>query len=89
MWGKQTYWFELWCITNHAKVNTITKPIVIVVTCAKSTSTCTNCDKTSHILDTCYIQKKKVPVVQIATIKSTKQVVGTKTHVKLVRIHVR
>jgi hypothetical protein len=34
------------------KVNIVTKPVVLVVTCVKSTSTCINCGKIGHSLDT-------------------------------------
>jgi hypothetical protein len=53
------------------------KPIVPIVT-AKSTLTCINCGKTNHSVETCH-NKKKVPIVSTATIKSTKPTVGTKT----------
>lgn len=34
------------------EVNIVTKPMVLFVTCAKSTSTCTNYGETGHTLDT-------------------------------------
>jgi hypothetical protein len=53
---------------------------------AKSTFTCTNCGKTNHSMETCHNQKKKVPIVPAATIKSTKPIVGTK--IQPIKIHV-
>ncbi len=60
--------------------------LLFVVT-TKSTSTCTNCGKTSHTLETYHNKKIEVPVVSIVMVKSTKPLVETKTQlVKLVRI---
>jgi hypothetical protein len=52
------------------------KPIVHVVI-AKSALTHTNCGKTDHSMGTCH--KKKIPVVPVVTIESTKLVARTKT----------
>jgi hypothetical protein len=60
------------------EVNVGVKPIIHVVT-TKLTLTCTNCRKTSHLVETCHNRKKDVPIVPIATIKSKKHVVRTKT----------
>ncbi len=71
------------------EVNTIIKPIVLVVT-TKSTLTYTNCDKTGHLIETYHSKKKVVPSVPTVTIKSTKLVTKTKTQpVKLGRIPIR
>jgi hypothetical protein len=53
------------------EANTIVQPTVVVVI-VKSPSTCTNCGKTNHTLETCHNMKREVPLAPIATIKSTK-----------------
>jgi hypothetical protein len=55
----------------------------------KSTLTYTNCGKISHSMETYRTRKREVYVVPIATIKSIKDVVGTKTQPdKSRKIHV-
>jgi len=52
------------------KANVKIKPIVLAMT-TKSTLTCTNYGKISHLVETCHNIKKKVLVVPIAIVKST------------------
>jgi len=70
------------------EVNVGVEPVVLVVI-IKSTSTCTNCGKTGHLVETCHNKKIKVLVVPTATVKSTKLVARTKTEpVKSGKLHV-
>jgi hypothetical protein len=70
------------------EVNIVVKPIILIVI-AKSTLTRTNCGKIGHLVNTCHNRKRKVPMLLIATIKSIKLVVGTKTQpIKSRKIHV-
>ncbi len=81
-------------LTNCLQVKTIDVFLTIVFrTCllfivtSKSTSTCTNCGKTGHMLEDYHNKKIEVLVVLITTVKSTKLVVETKTQlVKPVKI---
>jgi len=58
--------------------NLVVKPIVHVII-AKTTLTCTNCDKIGHLMETYHNKKREVQVVPTVTFKSTKPIVGTKT----------
>jgi hypothetical protein len=51
------------------KANARVKPIVPIVT-VKSTLTCTNCGKTSHLVETYNNKKIEIPVMLTITIKS-------------------
>jgi hypothetical protein len=69
--------------TPHA--NVVVKPVIPFVI-IKSTFTCSNCGKTSQLVETCH-KKKKVLVVPPTTVKFTKLIIGTKTQpIKLGKI---
>ncbi len=70
------------------KINTIVKLVVPIVR-VKSTSTCTNCGKTSHLVETCHNRKREVLVMPIAIVRSIEPIVRIKTQpVKSRKIHV-
>jgi len=67
--------YNVLLITPEA--NAIVKHVVLTIT-TKSTFTCTNCGKTSHLVETCENTKREVLLVPITMLKSTKPVAGTK-----------
>jgi hypothetical protein len=60
------------------KANVVVNLVVPTIT-TKSTSTCTNCCKTNHSMETYHSRKRKVLVVLPAIVKSIKHVARTKT----------
>ncbi len=52
--------------------------LVVPTLTTKSTLTCTNCGKISHLVETCHNRKREVLVVPTATVKSTEPILGTK-----------
>jgi hypothetical protein len=70
------------------EANIVVKLVVLVIT--KSTSTCTNCGKTTRTLETCHKWKREIPIVPTAMVKPTKPIIETKSQpVKLARILIR
>lgn len=70
------------------KVNARVKPILPIVT-SKSTFTSTNCGKISHLVETCHIKKKDVPIVPSTIVKFTKHVARTKAQpIRSKKVHV-
>jgi iron-sulfur cluster repair protein YtfE (RIC family) len=59
------------------KVNAKVKLVVPTVT-IKSTLTCTNCGKISHLVETYHNRKREVLVVPTTTVKSIEPILGTK-----------
>jgi hypothetical protein len=58
------------------KANIVIK-LVVPIVITKSTLICTNCGKTSHLVETCHNKKRNVPVVPTAIVKFTKPVAKT------------
>jgi hypothetical protein len=60
------------------QANIVVKLVIPTVT-SKSTLTCINCGKTSHLVETCHTMKRKVLVVPIVIVKFIEPIIETKT----------